>query len=394
MSDKIINLKKTSLNLNILLFVSTQILLFTLFPVLSERQSLSLTFIAGSFSLGTFLFLWGAPFWSHQSDKIGKEAVMSVGLLGLALSFGLIVSLLALPQYFTGTPAMVILLLSRIIYGATASAIVPMGQMIRAEMGNKDGAMKAMFTHSLFLSLGRMLGPIILLLSMGHIEILLLSITAIAFILLTVNFIISNKETIAPSYKESTQVQNNWRTIAQEMSLPLLITILFTAYTGILHTSLGGLLQKTFFLTSIEASKFMAQVLLLGSIAMAIVQLLGRFLAKSEWRGTLSFGVVSLILGAGILAFMSATYQVWFAIVFISVGIALIHPSNITIVHQTSSSESMARKVGLLSSGNTIGYAIGGTLATLFLGFNIHFISFIVLMILLGVTVQTCRRIS
>lgn len=93
MSDKLISIKKICLSLNTLTFASTQILLFTLFPLLAEKLSLSLSTIVACFSLGTFLFLWGSPFWSSKSDKIGRDQVMSYGLAGLGISFAIIVAL-------------------------------------------------------------------------------------------------------------------------------------------------------------------------------------------------------------------------------------------------------------------------------------------------------------
>ena len=390
MSEKLVSLRKICLNLNTLTFASTQILLFTLFPVLSEKLHLSLSTIVACFSLGTILFLWGSPFWSNQSDKIGKQAVMSFGLLGLGLSFSLIVLLLHFPKLFAGSLALMILLLSRIIYGGTASGIIPIAQMMRADMAKKGEHMKSMFSHSLSLSLGRTLGPLLLLMSVGKIETLLFVLSVWSFILLALNLFLSSKEEIKPTFKEEVSAKNEWKESVTQIFWPLLITILFTMYTGILHSSLGGTLQKTFSLTSLDASTLMAKVLLTGSLVMTFVQITGRFLVKSSWRKTLLIGIAFLLAGATLLARLSNYYEVWGAITLISIGIALIGPGNMTILHENGSDKNLGKRVGLLSSGNIIGYALGGSVTTLFMN-SINQFAVIIVVALLLVILKTCR---
>ena len=138
MNAKVAWLKKNLLILNTLTFASTQILLFTLLPILSEKFSVSLSVIIGCFSLGSFLFLWGAPYWSSASDKIGRDQVMSVGLAGLAVSFFLIVVLVHFSLPMGGTLTLVYLLLSRLLYGSLASAITPVAQLKTVELNKQQ----------------------------------------------------------------------------------------------------------------------------------------------------------------------------------------------------------------------------------------------------------------
>ncbi len=377
------------LSFNTLVFASTQILLFTLLPYFAENFFLPLPWIVASFTMGSALFLWGSPFWTAKSDTLGRQKIMNIGLLGLMVSFALIVALIFLAKNFSQNTNLFILVLSRIIYGALASAIVPVAQAMRSDL-SQGNELKSMFTHSLGLSLGRTIGPLLLLISPLKVETLLSALTILMVALLGINLISKNK--VQENLKESTLDSNSWIHSAKEIFWPLLITVLFTSFTGILHSSLGGTLQSTFDLNPLAASKLMAEVLLGGSLTMILIQVFGKSLKSLRWQKTLLSGVFFLLVGTLILLFMNQKFQIWPAIIFISAGIALVQPSNLTFLHETHHGKNLGQKVGLLSSGNTVGYAVGGVLTSIFLGFNISFISCCVVIALLIASLISCRR--
>lgn len=382
-----VKLKKILLALNTLTFASTQILLFTLLPILSEKLTVPLSVIIGCFSLGSFLFLWGAPFWSSRSDKLGRDQVMTIGIGALFLSFFMMVVLVyfSIPMGYTQT--LIILVLSRLLYGSVASAIVPVAQLKNADMVKEGEHMSGMFSHSIALNLGRSIGPLLLLIGKDHIETLLLSISFWAFLLFILNFLTRSK-------KRVTHNQNIQKASTQKIWLPILVTILFTAYTGVIHSSLGETLKKVFTLSGLEASTLMAKVLLIGSVAMVVTQILGKIFLRKKTRIALFLGLAFLVIGAIILAFMTATIQMGAAIIFISMGIALIYPSHLALVHENYPKESMGKNIGLLSSGNTIGYAFGGALTSLLLNFEIHKIALVIVAFLCGAIFMNNKRMK
>ena len=387
--------KKLLLVLNTLTFASTQILLFTLLPILSEKLSVSLSTIIGCFSLGSFLFLWGAPFWSSRSDKVGRDQVMSVGLLGLSVSFFIIVVLVHFSLPLGGALTLVALLLSRILYGALASAIVPVAQLKNADLAQDGEHISKMFSHSLALNVGRSLGPLLLLVGKNDIETLLLSISAWTFLLLILNFFMSSPKT-APhkNVASSLSTYSEWKSVATLIWLPLLVTILFTSYTGVLHSSLGETLKNVFTLSGVEASTLMAKVLLLGSVAMILAQVMGKIFFKKNIKLALTLGLISLVIGALLLAFMKDFTQLNIAIVLISMGIALIYPSHLALVHENYPKETMGKNIGVLASGNTIGYALGGAVASLMMSFELHKVALIIVALLCGATILNSKRMK
>lgn len=388
-------LKKILLVLNTLTFASTQILLFTLLPILSEKLSVSLSVIIGCFSLGSFLFLWGAPYWSSKSDKVGRDQIMNVGLFGLAVSFFLLVVLFHFSLPLGETITFGILIFSRILYGALASSIVPVAQLKNADLVKEGEHISGMLSHSLALNVGRTIGPILLLLGKDHLDTLLLALSAWSFFLLIMNFFTSTKQLAThKGIASSLEGVSEWKLVAGKIWLPLLLTILFTSYTGILHSSLGHTLEKVFTLSALEASTLMAKVLLLGSLAMVVTQIIGKFALKKKVRLALLIGFLALVSGSITLAFMNNTVQMAAAIVMISIGVALIYPSHLALVHANYPKESMGKNIGLLSSGNTIGYALGGAMASLFLNHDIHKIALILVVVLCGVAVINTKEMK
>ena len=387
--------KKLLLVLNTLTFASTQILLFTLLPILSEKLSVSLSTIIGCFSLGSFLFLWGAPYWSSRSDKVGRDQVLNVGLMGLTVSFFLMVVLVHFSLPLGSTLTLVTLLFSRILYGALASAIVPVAQLKNADMAQEGEHISKMFSHSLALNVGRSLGPLLLLMGKDHIETLLLSISGWTFFLLIMNFLLSSRKTAAhKDVASSLSTYSEWKSVASLIWLPLLVTILFTSYTGVLHSSLGETLKNVFTLTAVEASTLMAKVLLMGSVAMILAQVLGKIFFKKKIKHALTLGLISLVIGATILAFMKDLTQLNIAIVLISMGIALIYPSHLALVHENYPRETMGKNIGVLASGNTIGYALGGAMASVLMNFELHKVALVIVAFLCAATIVNSKRMK
>lgn len=379
---------KFFLSLSVLTFSATQLLLFTLFPFLAETLSLPLADIVLYFTLGTTLFLFGSPFWTDQSDSRGRRNVIRIGLVGLAVSFGIVAYLIEFQRDLEKVWIISLLIASRFVYGLFASAIVPVCQLARKDMATKDQHLSSMLSHSLALSLGRSLGPMAFLMFAGEIKNLFyfFSLAPLLLILLSLRHSLDGRQNV--ELKKS-----SWMDSAIQIKLPLLVTVLFTLYVGILHSSLGYTIGSIFHLKGLEASRLVAEVLLVGSVVMSISQILGKIILKNNFRAGIFSGLVFLTLGAFILAFMSQRSELWIAIALISSGIALIQPSHLAIVHHLFPEDKVGQKIGLLSSGNTIGYALGGGLTALLLDFDIHKLSLAIIFLLIVSAVGNTLRV-
>lgn len=367
--------KKIVLALNTLTFASTQILLFTLFPIFAEKFNLPLSTIIASFTLGTILFLWGSSFWSAKSETIGREKAMTYGMLGLFMSFSTLAFLMSYAYLLSSFLVLITLFLGRFIYGTTASGIIPVAQLSRVELNAHQTKLNSMLGHSLWLNLGRALGPVILLAGRDRLNFLMYAISGWTFALLFLNVL--NHTSPLTKNKITENEKSNLPFL-----IPLLVTLLLTTYTGILHSGLGFSLQKSFSLNAVDASALMAKLLLFGSVLMIIVQFTGRLLLKNHIKLGFMLGVGSLFIGATALAFMSTELELWIAIALICPGLALIQPSHLALVHEKYSAQELAKRIGILNSGNTIGYALGGAIASIFLGVHLNTISLVVVFLL------------
>lgn len=129
----------------------SQSILIVYTPMFIELTALSLSELAMIMTLGSALFLVSTPFWGKQVLRQGVKTVLYQGIYGFSLSFALILALLWLSQSMGLNPIWVIGLMvtARIIYGLTASAIVPTCQawIASAEMPTK--ARVEVNTHSI-----------------------------------------------------------------------------------------------------------------------------------------------------------------------------------------------------------------------------------------------------
>lgn len=362
--------------MSVMTFSCTQILLFTLIPYLSEALELSLSSIIASFALGTALFLFGAPFWSKYSEISGRFKTLGFGLCGLMVSFYLIVLLMVYSSELVEQTKLAILISSRIIYGLFSSAIVPVSQLTRSDMASSSEQMNSMFSHSLSLNLGRALGPLIIL--SGSDQYLGLLIIVATWTILPILLCFTVEEDSRQASNDASSSKN----LKSQIMLPLGITILFTTFTGILHSSLGVTISEVFNLHGKQASMLTAKVLFAGSIVMAVTQILGiRFLKNEIVRG-LTFGLIFLAAGSIVLIVMSQNIELWLAVALICAGLALIYPTNLTLFHRKFRNSNISGAMGLLASGNTIGYAVGGALASVFLGKNANLIALLIVVLI------------
>lgn len=356
------DLKKIVLNFNLLTFGANQLLLFSLFPVLALKLGLSISVVALIFAFGTLVFLWGSPYWSNRADSEGARKVLFINVTGLFLSFVFASVIFLFENSFTPVTAVMVLLMSRMTYGALASGIPAISQSIR--LNEEQGMMKSMFSHSAYLNIGRTLGPCLLLLPFKT-ESIIHALTLWGAALWFLNLLIMLQGKNAAVIK-TTEKRPSPFIVSKELFLPVALTVSFGLYVGLLHSSLGEKISMDLSLAPEAASNLMAKLLLSGTIIMALVQLGGAALFKSNWRAPLSMGILSLSAGAFLISFAPAELHYWIGITLVSFGLAFIQPSNITFMENMGlPKETRGQRLGQLASFNTLSYALGGLLASM-----------------------------
>nr|WP_232486649.1 MFS transporter [Pectobacterium parmentieri] len=131
-------------------------------PVLVIQTNLSLSIWAALLTLGSMLFLPSSPWWGKQIARQGSKPVVLWALGGYGASF----ALLGLGSVLLATHAIPpgagigLLIIARIIYGLTVSAMVPACQVWALQRAGEAKRMAALATISSGLSCGRLFGPL------------------------------------------------------------------------------------------------------------------------------------------------------------------------------------------------------------------------------------------
>jgi len=136
--------------------------LLVVIPGLVVKTNLSLSVWAALLTLGSMLFLPSSPWWGKQIARIGSKPVVLWSLAGYGLSFSLLgfgCALLAV-HAVSGIAGLGILIVARVIYGLTVSAMVPACQVWALQRAGEGKRMVALATISSGLSCGRLFGPL------------------------------------------------------------------------------------------------------------------------------------------------------------------------------------------------------------------------------------------
>lgn len=364
------------------LFSASQALLFVMYPVLAEKIGLSLSQIVGCFTLGSFLFLWGGPYWAMRSDSEGRSKILRFAQTGVLISQCALIVLLS-PLKLGTALSFVILLLSRLVYGALGSGVVPVSQALAMEVTAEGQKTKAAATYSMFLNLGRMLGPIIGLVLISISPMFLVVLFSLLFLVL----IVLTRKTLRPHIlgeaRSLPRLRDIWPKTA-EMQSVVGLGLLTTVFLGILQSSLGAYLQTAYQLSAAESSHFMAKLLITAALTTVAVQFTMRSKLKNPWQGSLPFGALALFFGLILFLSYPHTLVLYAAIIIMSLGIALLTPSYTSAMSYFAGSE-QGKASGALSAAHTLGYSIGGGLSALGLLYSSKAPFFIALLVSLGI---------
>lgn len=131
-------------------------------PVLVIQTNLSLSVWAALLMLGSMLFLPSSPWWGKQISLTGSKTVVLWALGGYGVSFTLLGlgSVLMATGAVTTAVGLGILIIARIVYGLTVSAMVPACQVWALQRAGEGNRMAALATISSGLSCGRLFGPL------------------------------------------------------------------------------------------------------------------------------------------------------------------------------------------------------------------------------------------
>lgn len=322
-------------------FGLVQFLVLALYPAIAEKSGIHISTLILSFTLGSLLFIWSAPFWARKSDHHGRQKILRIGLFGLSLSFALLILITELK--FISELGLVLLIVSRVIYGLTASAIV---SVVQAWWRDQSGDItKNMISHSIGLNLGRFLAPLTILISGGELQFILR--------LLFIWLVVLTLATLLVSSSRVTSLENNESSLSW-FSFPLQLAFGATLFVGLVHSNLAQVIKSALTLSTQQTSILCSQVLLMSSVTVLVFQVLIKKLGNFSARSLLWIGLMNWLLATYFFSSMNSETQLWPGIFFISTGLAFIVPGYLSLV------KSGGQAAGQVSAIQTLGLTLGG----------------------------------
>jgi MFS family permease len=140
-----------------------------------------ITAIIGASSITVFL---ASPRWGRLSDRLGRKAVILIGLFGFAFGTFLFngVIYLGLSAAITGTTLFAALVASRMVHAAVMSATMPAANAFMADITSPENRTKGMGAAGAANNLGSMLGPAVAALAVFSLLMPLWVMAALAFL--------------------------------------------------------------------------------------------------------------------------------------------------------------------------------------------------------------------
>ncbi|MAF83937.1 MAG: MFS transporter [Gammaproteobacteria bacterium] len=162
-TNKAYNYGKFMLAGGVVIFAIGQSLLFIIVAPMARSVGLTEWQFGITFSLANISLIFAAPFWGRKSDSIGRKPVFITGLFGsgigtLMMAYSL---KLGLQGAVTTSGLIVMIFISRMIYGLTASSIYPSAAAYIADVTDWQNRAKGMALIGSANSIGSILGPAI-----------------------------------------------------------------------------------------------------------------------------------------------------------------------------------------------------------------------------------------
>lgn len=360
-------------------FSCVQMILYTTIPYIAEHTQVATSSIIGAISVGSLFFALFGPFWAARSDTLGRKKILAVGMTGMTLSFSAISLVFIFNETLPLWAKTSLIVMARVIYGALASAVVPVSQAWQLDLKPGFDRIKVMTKNSMCLNIGRILGPVLVLTKQVNFEYMIYAASIWLALLLTALTIIAPSTEVTnlqfdESKKNIKQQWFEWKSLAMLALAPTLLSLIFTSFTGIMHSFLGHHLKITLSLGGDQASVLMAKMVLGLSFIAVLVQQVSILRKSTAWQKRLLIGALSLVTGSFIMAKAHSEADMWASIVLIAIAVALIPPVYLSLLgsnKEDGKKSNQGKKIGLASVSHSLGYALGAGLISISMKLNV-----------------------
>ncbi|TVZ41999.1 putative MFS family arabinose efflux permease [Alteromonadaceae bacterium 2753L.S.0a.02] len=338
-----------------------QTALLVCLPALADSTGLDSHELAVLVAGAGALFLVGTPFWGWMSDRFGRRLILWVGISGFCVSQAATAAVLL----SEATELFWKLLVCRLIYGITASAIYPVTQSWLCDhpLQHHEISVAARLTRlSAAVNIGRVMGPLlsVLLLWFSPAAVLL----ALAVLALPLPFFYRTRSTniaITPSEISHSKITSAAHPNAPSKPLVLLLAVLcYAIVMGVLQYALGFVLRSHSG-DGINASLSAAGVLVGTSLLVAVLQLRVYSRIRHPWRRAVPLACIAISCGALLPLLFPTVTSLLLSCLLTAAGVACVMPAALATAGLHGSHR--GRLSGYFAAATSGGQSVGAWLA-------------------------------
>mgnify|MGYP001303815168 FL=1 len=390
----------------IILFVSMgQSVYWQTMPIIGREFNFSEVEINTLVSISAAMFIVFTPFWGRLSDRIGRKAVLLIGLSGYVLSnlIFLYSASLGLIGYVTGFSLLMILLMARIVNSAIGAASRPASGAYVADVTSEEDRSSGMGKFGAANNIGTILGPVLVGSLVG---LNIFGINIPQFGLLTPLIVMSILMAMAavfvyiflPSGDSVSEAETNGSGIVFDRNLKLLLAIgviIFTAF-ALVQSITAFYIQDRFAYNLDETAKTTA--LLLGT--MAFMAIISQLTIVQKYKGSplnlIKFSLPLFILSCLFIIFSPNFLFLYAGMAFMGLGMGLASPGYTSAASLNADKDKQGAAVGLAMVAPGIGFALGPLLSGFLYSssMNLPFIFILPLFLLIIVFIRKLEQIN
>lgn len=390
----------------IILFVSMgQSVYWQTMPIIGREFNFSEIEINTLVSISAAMFIVFTPFWGRLSDRIGRKAVLLIGLSGYVLSnlIFLYSASLGLIGYVTGFALLMILLMARIVNSAIGAASRPASGAYVADVTSEEDRSSGMGKFGAANNIGTILGPVLVGSLVG---LNIFGINIPQFGLLTPLIVMSILMAIAavfvyiflPSGNSDSEAETSGSGIVFDKNLKLLLAIgviIFTAF-ALVQSITAFYIQDRFAYNLDETAKTTA--LLLGT--MAFMAIISQLTIVQKYKGSplnlIKFSLPLFILSCLFIIFSPNFLFLYAGMAFMGLGMGLASPGYTSAASLNADKDKQGAAVGLAMVAPGVGFALGPLLSGFLYSssMNLPFIFILPLFLIIIVFIRKLEQIN
>ena len=352
----------------IILFVSMgQSVYWQTMPIIGREFNFTEIEINTLVSISAAMFIIFTPFWGKLSDRIGRKAVLLMGLLGYVFSSMIFIytASIGLTGLVSGFYLLMILLISRIVNSAIGAASRPASGAYVADVTTEQERSSGMGKFGAANNIGSILGPVLVgsliglnlfdvkINQFGLLTPLIVMSILMAIASLVVYFYLPN----SPSSNQNTRPTE----FVFDRNLKLLIAIgviIFTAF-AIVQSITAFYVQDRFSYDLDETAKTTA--LLLGTTA--LMSIIAQLTIVQRYKGSplnlIKFSLPLFVLSCLFIILSPNFFFLYLGMSSMGIAMGLASPGYSSAASLNADKDNQGAAVGLAMVAPGIGFALG-----------------------------------